>query len=250
MDLETLMQHLKELRLPTFAKEYIEVARQCEKLQKSYEQYLAMLAKMEVEERKRKKALKYLREAKFPLDKDLEDFDFEWCAGITRQQAFRLAEGEFIKKAENITFFGCFGIGKSHLAIAIAKKLCEKGFRCFFTTTHALINQLEEAQKSLTLTALLRRLDKFDLIVLDELGYTPQGKEGADLFFQFISERYERKSLMITTNLTYSEWDQVFLNPTTTQAAVDRIIHRCQNFSISGKSFRAEEAKKRLEKKP
>lgn len=245
MELETLIKNLKEIKLPTFSKEYLEVARLCEKEQKPYEQYLAILAKQEVADRKLKKAQKFLKEAKLPVDKDLEEFDFSIRTGITKKQAYRLAEGDFLDKAENVIFYGSFGVGKSHLAMSIVKKLTEKGKRCYFISTQKLISILIEAQQNLKLSSLFKRLDKFDLIVLDELGYTPQNKEGADLFFQFISDRYERKSLMITTNLTFSEWEKVFLDPITTQAAIDRIIHNSQTFNFVGASFRAETAKRR-----
>lgn len=245
MKLEELSLHLRELRLPTILKEFSVIARQCEKDKPPYEQYLASLLQVEITERRRKKSQRLLREAKLPVDKDLEDFDFDIRTGITRAQAFEISKGDFLQKAENIVFYGSFGVGKSHLAMAIGKKLCLAGYRCLFLTTQGLITILLEAQNDLKLSSAMKRLDKFDLIILDELGYTPQSSDGADLFFQFISDRYERKSILITTNLTYSEWDKVFLNRATTQAAIDRIIHRCQTYNLKGPSFRAQEAQKR-----
>jgi DNA replication protein DnaC len=136
-------------------------------------------------------------------------------------------------------------VGKSHLAMAIARELCQRDYRCLFTPTAALINELCIAQSNLTLSSLFRKFERYDLIILDELGYTPQTREGTDLFFQFISERYERKSLMITTNLPYSDWNKVFISEATTAAAVDTIVHRCETYNISGPSKRAEDAKNR-----
>ena len=161
----------------------------------------------------------------------------------------RLAQGQWLKEPSHVVFYGSFGMGKSHLAMSLVRSLCQQGYRCLWTTTHGLIEQMRESKKELTLNTLLKKLDRFDLIACDELGYTASCQEGADLFFQFISQRYERKSLMMTTNLTYSEWDQVFLNPITTAAAVDRIIHNCETFNIEGKeSWRTESAKSQLKK--
>ena len=136
------------------------------------------------------------------------------------------------------------GVGKSHLAEALTRELCQLGYRCLYTSVSSVIAELTLAQKNLTLTQYFKKLDRYDLITLDELGFTPESKDGADLFFQLISQRYERKSIIITTNLTYSEWNKVFLNPITTAAAVDRIIHHCETFNIQGDSGRTEEAEK------
>lgn len=243
---EDLIESLKRLHLMTMAAEYSEVARQCEQARRTFEQYLAALVTSEVAAKKAIKITKLIKDAKLPKDRRLETYDFKCRTGISEQQVKRLAEGEFVRLGGNVVFFGGFGMGKSHLALALTRRLCEEGYRCFFTTVHDLITGFLDAQKALTLAAYFRRLDRFDLITCDELGFTPQTKDGADLFFQFISQRYERRSLLITTNLTYSEWDKVFLNPITTAAAVDRVIHHCETFNIQGDlSWRAEEAQKR-----
>lgn len=243
---EELIENLRHLRLMTMATEYSEVARQCEQARRTFEQYLAALVASEIAAKWAIKIGRLTRDAKMPKDRRLETFDYKCRSGISEQQVKRLAEGEFVRQGGNIVMFGTFGVGKSHLALALTRRLCEAGYRCYFTTVHDLITELLEAQKTLTLAATFRRLDRFDLVVCDELGFTPQTKDGADLFFQFISQRYERRSLLITTNLTYSEWDKVFLNPITTAAAVDRVIHHCETFNIQGPSWRAEAAKKRM----
>lgn len=250
MNREDLLKGLKKLHLNAIARDYNDIANECEKKQTTYEQYLACLVDDELREKERTRIERFIKEAKIPLVKMIEEFDFSQRTGISSQQIQRLCDGEFVRSAGNLVFYGSFGVGKSHLAMAITRKLCEKNLRCLFTSTQALINELIVAQKNLTLASLFKRLDRYDLIALDELGYTPQNQEGADLFFQFISQRYERKSLMITTNLTYSEWEKVFLNPVTTAAAVDRIIHNCETFNIQGPSWRAEAAKKRRNSKP
>jgi DNA replication protein DnaC len=245
MDLEQLLNGLKRLRLNAIARDYAIVSSESEKLGRSYEQHLAALVEIELTDKTYLKRDKLIREAKFPLVKLISDFDYSHCKGVCATQVTRLCQGDFLHEAANIIFYGSFGVGKSHLAMAIARELCLKEYRCLFTSTAALINDLCLAQQSLSLSSLFRKLDKYDLVILDELGYTPQSKDGTDLFFQFISERYERKSLMITTNLPYSEWDKVFLSKTTTAAAVDRIIHKSETFNITGPSRRALEAQRR-----
>ena len=249
MEHKELVGSLKTLRLHTIADQYLETATVAEQTKKTYEQYLWLLVQAELIEKHSKRVKRFLKEAKMPQLKSLDSYDFKKRTGITAQQMNRIAEGRWLKKADNVVFFGSFGMGKSHLALAIVRRLCEQGYRCLWTTTHGLIEQMRESKKALTLNALLKKLDRFDLIACDELGYTASCQEGADLFFQFISQRYERKSLMITTNLTYSEWSKVFLNPITTAAAVDRIIHNCETFNIQGEeSWRTESAKLKSKK--
>lgn len=248
MNHEELTMTLKKLRLNAIADQFGEIAKQAERSKLTYEQFLGVLAQVEIAEKKKTRVDRFIKEAKMPGQKILDGFDFNCRQGITRQQVTRLMTGDWVRNAWNLVFYGGFGVGKSHLAMAIIRELCTQGYRSYFINTHELINDLIKANSTLTLSSKLKSLDKYDLIVLDELGYTPHGRDGADLFFQFISQRYERKSLLITTNLTYSEWDQVFINPIMTQAAVDRIIHRCETFNIQGPSWRAEEARTRTRK--
>lgn len=238
---------LKNLRLFAMADSYVEVAKSAETKNISYEKYLAALVSAELAHKQVTRAKTLIAAAKLPIEKHLENFRYDNRRGITPQQVARLAEGDWVKKFENIVFYGSFGLGKTHLAIGILRALCERGFRCKFLTTNQLINSLLDAKKDLALTSVLRRLDSFDVIACDELGYVPQSQEGADLFFQFIAQRYERKSLILTTNLTYSEWSKVFLNPITTAAAVDRIIHHCQTFNLEGDEIQREkEAREKM----
>lgn len=246
---EELILSLGRLHLHAIAAHYVELSKIAEKEKKTYEQYLGKLVEVELSEKNQQKVNRLLKDAKIPLYKSLESFQFEQRTGITAKQFNRLATGQFVRESGNVVFYGSFGVGKTHLAIALAGKLCEAGFRCLFTTTHALIGSLLLAKRDLTLTALFKRLDRYDLIVCDELGYVPHDQDGADLFFQLISQRSERKSMVITTNLTYSEWDQVFLSARTTAAAVDRVIHNCETFNIGGPTWRGMEAKKRLASK-
>ena len=247
---EELLSGLKRLHLHQIAKDYVEASRSAEKEKNTYEQYLANLTQIELQAKHRLKVERLARTAKMPLRKSIATYNFAMRTGITAQEFSRLATGDFVKENANVVFFGGFGMGKTHLATALIEALCENGLRCLFTTAHGLINQLTLAKRDLTLTSLLKRLDKYDVIACDELGYVPHDPDGADLFFQLISQRAERRSIIITTNLTFSEWEQVFLNPRTTAAAVDRIIYKCDTFNIAGsESFRSQEAKKKLKAK-
>lgn len=245
MTLEELTCYLTELRLFGILGRFPEVTRIAEKEKKTYEQYLTLLAKEEVDTRNRQRIKKLLKEARLPLPKLLESYDYQSREGITKQEIDRLAEGRFISDGGNIVFYGGVGVGKSHLAMGLVREWSERKFRCYYTSVNALIDSLLAARTGLSLGRLWQRLDRFDMVVCDELGYLSQTKEGAELFFQFVSQRYERKSILITTNLAFSEWDKVFLNPITTAAGVDRIIHNCETFNIRGPSMRQEEAEKR-----
>ena len=247
MNREELIANLKCLRLPTMAVDYLETARQCEKVKNTHEQYLACLVTAEVEKKRYVRIQRRIKEAQIKIPKRLGTYDYSCRKGITAEQVGRLALCDFVRKAANVVFYGPFGVGKSHLATGLTIAACETGYRCLWRSTQEMVAELVKAHRTLTLSPLLKKLDGFDLICLDELGYTPQTAEGADLFFQFISQRYERRSLVISTNLTYSEWDKVFLSPMATAAAVDRIIHNCETYNISGPSWRAEEAKKRTQ---
>lgn len=250
MSHEDLLVTLRSLYLPSMAREYVEMARIAEQEKRTYEQYLWVLAVNELTQRQEQKVKQRIKAAHFPLHKTIDTYDYASRQGITPKQIARLAQGDWVRQGANVVFYGGFGLGKTHLAMGIGRALCGQGLRVFFSTVHDLIQQLLDAKKGLTLAQLFKRLDRLDLIICDELGYLAQTQEGADLFFQLISQRAERKSLLITTNLTYSEWDKIFLNPLSTAAAVDRIIHQCETFNISGpKSWRAEQAEKTAAKK-
>ncbi len=245
MSHEELISGLKKLNLSTIAANYVQTAKNADQGKLTYEQYLAELIQAELLEKNALRVNRFIKEAKLLLPKTIDTYDFSQRTGITLKQVKHLAEGNFVREAANVVLFGSFGVGKTHLALALTQMLCEAGLRCYFSSTHGLIEQLLKAKRNSDLASLFRRLDRFDLVVCDELGYIPHEQDGADLFFQLISQRSERKSMLITTNLTYSEWDKVFINPLTTAAAVDRIIHKCETFNIQGPSWRREVAAKR-----
>lgn len=237
---------LKVLRLHEISKEYPQISKLAEKEKKTYDEYLEKLVQIEIEAKQKLKVEKMKKQAKMPLTKSIIAYDFTLREGITEQQIKRLSTGDFLKNAGNIVFYGGVGLGKTHLALALTNDLCELGYKCLFSTAHNLINQLLSAKKDLTLTSLFKRLDQFDLIACDEIGFVAHEKDGADLFFQLISQRSERKSMIFTTNLTFSEWEQVFLDSRTTAAAVDRVIANCETFNIKGESYREIMAKKKM----
>lgn len=246
---EELITGLKQLHLGQIARDYVEISKISEKEKRTYEQYLAKLVEIELMEKHRQRVDRLVKQAQIPIKKTFEAYNFDVREGITAKEFNRLATGDFLKGAGNLVFYGDHGVGKSHLASVLTEKLCALGFKCLFSSTHQLISQLLLAKRDLSLVSLMKRLDKYDLVAADELGYVPHDQEGADLFFQLISQRSERKSLLITTNLTYSEWGEVFGNLRTTKAAVDRVIYNCETFNIKGPSWRERTAAKRLANK-
>jgi DNA replication protein DnaC len=242
-----LETNLKLLKLPTMLKSYSNVALSSLEDKYSYEQYLYCLAEKELEERTSKRIKYLLSMAKFPTMKLLNDYDFNKTS-VKKENIIQLCHGNFLSDHCNIVLYGTPGTGKTHLAISIGRELCIKGFKVLFFTCGGLIQELVKAKNNLNLTNYFHKLRAIDLIIIDELGYVPFNRDEGDLLFQFISDRYERKSILITTNLTFKEWDNVFKNPMVTSAAIDRVIHHSQIFEFKNEqSFRTEVAKKKLQ---
>ena len=178
----------------------------------------------------------------FPVLKELDSFDFTAIASLNKQKVLELTRGAWIDQHENVCWIGNAGTGKTHLATAIGLAICRLGKRVRFYSAASLVNQLEEAQKHYQLERFLTRLDKTDLLILDELGYLSFSRPGAELLFQVIAERYERSSTMITTNLPFGEWGQVFQGERMTAALLDRLTHRCAIFEMNATSYRFKES--------
>lgn len=233
-----LEEHLKMLRLPVFIESYQRTADECSRSNHSYPQYLAQLAEDEVNQRTQRAIERRIRIAKFPLTKTLDEFDFASQPTLNKQQILQLAQCHFIADKSNLVFVGSPGTGKTHLSIAIAHKACSLGYKVYFTTAAGLINQLIEAKNDYRLSKRMNQLAKFDLLICDELGYIPFDRHGTDLLFQLVTTRYEQGSMIITTNLPFSDWTNIFHDAATAAAVIDRLVHHSTIIQISGDSYR------------
>jgi DNA replication protein DnaC len=244
-----LDQNLKSLRLPAILSNYTRSASDALENKFSYEQYLFQLTCKEVEERFSNRVKYLLKGAKFPKTKTLDEFNFADLE-FSKESVLELCKGHFLNDHTNLIFFGTPGSGKTHLAMAIGRELCIKGKKIIFHTGCSIIQELVKAKNNLTLTNYFKKMSIYDLVIIDELGYIPFERSEADLLFQFISDRYEKKSLLITTNLAFSEWDKVFKDPMVASATIDRLIHYSVIFQFKKEvSYRTEQAKKKIAKK-
>jgi DNA replication protein DnaC len=244
-----LRANLKQLRLPTMAAEFEKLAREAAAANESFEQYLLRLTELEVAARGSKALQARIRQAGFPVAKDFDTFDFSCVPHMNKPKMLELARGEWIEQKMNVCLVGSPGTGKTHLATALGLAGCRQGKRVRFFTAAKLVTKLEQAQKQYQLDRLLSQLDKTDLLICDELGYLSFSKSGAELLFQVFAERYERRSLLLTSNLAFSEWGQVFQGERMTAALLDRLTHRCNIFEMNGESFRFRESMKSKKKK-
>jgi DNA replication protein DnaC len=245
-----LRSNLKQLRLPTAQAEFEKLAREAAAANEGYEQYLLRLTELELAARGANALQARVRQAGFPAAKDFDTFDFTAVPGLSKPKVLELARGEWIEQRFNCCLIGSPGTGKTHLATALGLAACRLGKRVRFTTAAALVTRLEEAQKQYQLERLLRQLDRVDLLVCDELGYLSFSRAGAELLFQVFADRYERRSLLLTSNLAFSEWGQIFQGERMTAALLDRLTHRCHIFEMNGESFRFKESMKTKKRKP
>ena len=234
-----LESYLKTLRLPTMLAEYVSVARQCAESDAAYEVFLEHLAELEVNARGAKATERRLKQARFPVAKELSEFDFSAVPKLNKSKMLELARCEFIGQRSNLVFLGAPGTGKSHLAVALARQACRLGHRVRFFTAAGLANLYREAweeRQVLRFEASLRRLDA---VVVDELGYVPMDKAGAEHLFGFFSQCYEQTSLIVTTNLPFADWPATFAgDERLTGALLDRLTHRVHIVDIEGDSYR------------
>ncbi len=235
---------LRELHLPTMRECYEEQANQARKESLTYEQYLYELVQKEGEVRRQKRIERYLRESKLPLEKSMDAFDMKRLPPKVRHQVKVLAEGAFTDRAENVLAFGNPGSGKTHLLCAIGQELVHQGRRVLFTTCNMLVQNLLIAKRDLTLSRALKRLGKYKALILDDIGYVQQNREEMEVLFALLADRYERGSIMITSNLPFSKWESVFKDPMTTAAAIDRLVHHCVILELNLPSYRLEESGK------
>jgi DNA replication protein DnaC len=241
-----LEHHLKILKLPTFVRDYKSVAAVCAQERCDYPTFLLRLAERELIDRERRAAERRIRDARFPVVKTIDTFDFKAQPSINQALVRELMSGEYISKRENVLMVGNPGTGKTHLATALGFAACAQGKRVRFTTTTAMVTALLEARESRTLQRSQKQLERLDLLILDELGYVPFSKTGAELLFEVISRAYERTSLIVTTNLPFENWTEVLGSERLTGAMLDRLTHRVHILEANGESFRLKDAKKRV----
>jgi DNA replication protein DnaC len=242
-----LEAYLKRLRLPAIGRHYQELARQAAQGNLPYEAFLLALVEIEAQQREENAHQKRLRMARFPVIKSLDQFDFTTLPSLNKAMVLDLAQGGYLDKRENLILMGNSGTGKTHLATALGLIACQQGRKVRFFTAAGLINQLTEAQASLRLSYLERSLAQMDLLIIDEIGYVPFSEKGAQLFFQVAAQSYERQSLIMTTNLDFSQWPQVFGSEQLTGALLDRLTHHAHILTMNGESFRFRESMSRKE---
>ena len=230
--------YLKQLRLPAMARDASRLAGEAEQRGLGYLGYLQVLLEGEVAEREERQRRLRLKLAAFPYEKRLEDFDFSAVPTLPKTRLLELAQGAFLTQRENLLFIGASGLGKTHLLLGVGRALCLAGHRVLFRTAATLANELEVAHKELRLPRLLAHYRRFELVLVDELGYLPFSQQAAELLFQFFSDRHERASVGITSNLAFAQWTEVFGSERMTAALLDRLVHRSHILILEGESFR------------
>jgi len=234
---------LRALKLPAFARYGDEIAQKAEREGWTFGQYLHHLADLEVAERRRRRTERDLKASHLPREKGLGTLDRARLPSKVAKVLPTLCEGAFVERGDNVLAFGLPGRGKTHLVCAIGHELVRKGHRVLFTPTYALVQRLLAAKRDLRLEKELSVLDRFDAVILDDIGYVEQSRDEMEVLFTFLAERYERRSVIITSNLVFSEWDRIFKDPMTTAAAIDRLVHHSVILEMTGNSIRAEEAR-------
>ena len=237
-----LEAYLKKLKMPQAVKTYESLAREASNNNLDYEGYLLGVLEQEVHQRENNRIQRGIRQASFPVIKTLESFDFKAIPSISKPKLLKLMQGEYIKNRENIILVGNSGVGKTHIAISLGYEACRQGMRVKFYTTAGLINELLAAQQEYRLNRLEKQWLMPHLVILDELGYVPFSRVGSELLFQFCSSRYERGSLIITTNLEFPKWTEVLGDEQMTAALLDRLTHNAHILNINGDSYRFKQA--------
>jgi DNA replication protein DnaC len=245
-----LEEALRELHLPAMRAGYEEVARTAQQESLSFEQYLLVLVEREVQERRAKRVEQWLKDSRLPLEKTWPALDLKRLPAKVVQQARLLLEGTFVDRHENVLVFGPPGSGKTHLLSAIGQELVRGGRRVLFVTCSLLVQQLLMAKRDLKLSRLLKQLAKFPALIVDDLGYVQQSREEMEVLFTLLAERYERGSVLLTSNLPFSGWEAIFKDPMTTAAAIDRLVHHSVIVELNVSSYRAEQAKKAKQARP
>ena len=236
---------LKSLCLPTFALQYQSVAESFEQDGKTYTDYLQELAIRELEHRHQQRIARLLKQAKLSRDKLLSNFDIKRIPGLSSTKIQYLVQGEFMDRYENILIFGNPGTGKSHLSIGLAREWCLTGRKVFYTTAASLVQQLLEAKANLRLRQIIKKFDYFEILIIDDISYVPYSREETDVLFTLLAERYEMRSVLITSNLVFAKWNTIFKDDMTTSAAIDRLVHHSTILELNTESYRIATAKEK-----
>jgi len=240
-----LAHHLKQLKLPTVLREYDKVARECARDGVDHARYLLRLVELELIERERRTVERRIRAARFPAVKSLETFDFTAIPSLNKMLVLDLVRCDYIVRRENVIALGNSGTGKSHVALALGLAACQKGFTVAFTTAASLVTQLLEAREERRLLRLQRELQAVKLLIIDELGYVPLSSTGAELLFETFSQRYERGSTIVTSNLPFEDWTSVLGSERLTGALLDRLTHHVSILAMNGDSYRLKQSARR-----
>jgi DNA replication protein DnaC len=239
---ESLGIMMRSLKLPSFARYAEEIAQKAEHEGWTFGRYLHHLAELEIHERRRRRIERFLHDSDLPREKTLATLKRSKLPPRVAKTLPTLCEGGFVERGDNVLAFGLPGRGKTHLVCALGHELVQRGHRVLFTPTYALVQRLLAAKRDLRLEKELAVLDRFDAVILDDIGYVQQSREEMEVLFTFLAERYERRSVIITSNLLFSEWDRIFKDPMTTAAAIDRLVHHSVILEMTGPSVRADEA--------
>lgn len=245
---KTLPMLLRSFKLPAFAREHAAVAEQAGREGLTHEGYLLALSKLEAHERSERRVQRLLFDSHLPLEKSLATFDLTRLPAKARASFNALKDGAFLDRSENVLAFGLPGSGKTHLLCALGHELVRAGRTVFFAPAFQIVQKLLAAKRDLKLVAELKRLDRFDALLIDDIGYVQQSREEMEVLFTLLAERYERRSVLITSNLIFSKWDQIFKDTMTTAAAIDRVVHHSVILELNIESFRAHEARERQRK--
>lgn len=237
---------LRAMRLPTIAREHDQAIRRAEAENWGYARFLSYLFEAEANDRLARKIERQLKDSNLPAGKTLESLDDKKLPDKIRRQLPTLLEPDFVRRGDNLLCFGLAGRGKTHFVAAIAREwICRHQLQVLFISAFRLVTQLLAAKHDLKLPQAIARLQRFDAVVIDDIGYVQQSREEMEVLFHFLAERYERKSVVITSNLVFSQWDKIFKDPMTTMAAIDRLVHHATILEFTGESLRAASAKQR-----
>ena len=241
---ELLKTQFRQLRLPTMGREFERLARDAASTNQTFEQFLLRLTEIELSARAANAVTTRIKNAEFPVEKDFDTYDFSVMPNLSKPKILELARCEWIEQKYNCCLVGSHGTGKTHIAVGWGLAACRAGLRVRFFTAAELVSRLEAEQKQYTLDRFLRQLDRAHLLICDELGYVTMSRGGVELLFRVFADRYERGSLLVTSNLPFSEWNQIFQGERMTAALLDRLTHHCHIFEMNGESYRVRESMK------